>query len=331
MPLFFLLSGLTYRRQGIATAISAAITYIILSKITHIFGLILALLVTGQDIGLSSLLRPIILLQSFSLGVTWFLVAISIVRLLFTLILEGGPRLKATSTLLLAASLCLSLISDTTAFQIHTWWAGVLFYMMGYLCINRVTPRLAPKGPNAWPRKWIVAGFALSAAATTLLAPLNLGCALSPFDSCGTAVLYGHPMVRMIAGQYGFLPLFVVTAFCGTACVVLLSALLAGLPTSFRKPWVWAGRNSLTLLILNGCFLVTANGFIRVMAKDMPNALFPWGVLLAAVVLHIVALPFAIPIVSALQIKLHQIAQSIVSHIVTTCFTPVPSTDGGKQ
>lgn len=317
MPLFFFLSGVMYRPGGIANALAAAITFIFLAQVTHLFGLLLAYLVTNRDISIRAVIEPVILLRSFSLGVTWFLVAIGITRLLFTCVMEGGPRLKGGVALLLAASLGIIVSGDIMVFQIHTLWAGVLFYAIGHLCSKTILIRLDPQGPRVWPRGWIAAGFVLSAAATTLLAPLNLGCSLLPFDTCGSVVVYGHPMVRMITSQYGFLPLFVVTAFCGTACVIFLSALMAALPTGWRKPWTWMGRNTLPLLILNGCFLVTANDFIRRMMEGTSGGPGPWLLCMGVVALHIVVLPVTIPAVSGLERGLRGVAQAAVSRIAT--------------
>ena len=82
MPLFFFMSGMMYRPHGWSHVVIGSLTLIILAEITHICGMLAGGLVHGDWPGIYSTLRTMVGLSSFSIGVTWFLVALAFVRLL---------------------------------------------------------------------------------------------------------------------------------------------------------------------------------------------------------------------------------------------------------
>ncbi len=300
MPLFFLLSGLMHRARAWPDILKGSLALILLTQISHIAG-VLAEGVAGEGwASPGSVLRAVVLLGGFSIGVTWFLVSLAVVRVLAKAVLEGSPAARIAALGLAAASLVLSMTTEIRCFQIQTWWAGLAFYLVGARTAPLLLGRLAEAGGR---RPLAIALAAIAAAAVTLIAAwTNRGCTLNPSQSCGSDLLYGHFMVRMIIGDYGFPPAFLAGAAAGSLTVLLVSALLARwLPEGGLAVFDRIGRNTLPLLLLNGFFLALGTGPLRAAVGAGYPGWLPATIAMAVVVLHLALLPLVIPVVKAVE------------------------------
>lgn len=294
MPLFFFISGVTHRKKGLHAAATGALALVFFAQVTHVFGLCLTYAVNGAALDPMAVLKSLGLLRNFSIGVTWFLVALAVIRLLFAGLIEGNRLSRGIVMALLAISFVVTFRSNITVFQVQTWWAGMIFYAAGQALSGRVIAYFSAKTqPPA--AGWLAA--AVTAAALILLAAANRGCFATPFALCGSDALQGRFMVRMIIGDYGFVPLFVAAAACGAAFLILLVRRLQGLPPRLHAGFVWLGRRTLPLLVLNGCFLLLANPWIKSLIADGYPGWQPWGLGLAVVAAHLAVLPLISPAV----------------------------------
>jgi hypothetical protein len=81
----------------------------------------------------------------------------------------------------------------------------------------------------------------------------NRGCPTNPFNKC--TGFYDEFAVLFIFGQYGFLPLFLVSAFAGIAAVTNIALLIAVNPNRIgARLFAYLGEKSIDLLILNAIF-----------------------------------------------------------------------------
>lgn len=317
MPLFFFLSGLMHRPRNPASVLSGSLGLIFLAQLAQIA----AGLFDGGWLAPQTMLRPLLGLTGFSIGVTWFLVSLAMVRILVLAWQQGGTRGRIITLLALIASLAAAFGSGVQYLQIHTWWAGFVFYMAGHTLTGLARDRLAATSlPGAraafW---WLLPATLLALAATALISGWNRGCLINPFATCGMEVTYGHFMVRMITGDYGFVPLFLLAAASGIAGVLLLSALMARLPASPRRFLSRIGENTLTLLILNGFVLMIGNHLLR---QQLPEDYPGWIPAALSVIMlagHAVLLPLAIPVVTRAERLCNQAARAVIHRL------PVPA------
>lgn len=315
MPLFFFLSGLTYRKRAIRAVAISTVALLLLAQLTHLVGVVLDYLANGKEFDPLAALQTLVLLRDFSIGVTWFLVSIAFVRLMFALLCESGRLGQVFVMILVAISLVATIATDITVLQVQTLWAGLLFYALGRASLGMRRP--VDDARKILPIKAVtvvVAGMAVS-----LTAVLNMGCTANPFAICSTSTLHGNFIVRMISGQYGFLPLFVLTALCGTVTVISLAKLLENLPLVLRARLIWIGRNTLALLLLNGCFLVIGNPMIRAAASGGYAAWVPWGIAFTVLLMHLAALPLVSPVVRGVEIAIQRVAETLITIVLQQC------------
>lgn len=321
MPLFFFLSGLTHRPKPWKTVITASLGLIFLAQLSQILGVVAReVLGDGAQDGWPSavsVVRSLVALDSFSIGVTWFLVALAVVRILAKMVLEGRPAIRGLALALAAASLVLSLTSDLRLFQIQAWWAGLAFYLAGAWGAPVFLDRIGKVGSMAGMLR-ITALALISGMVAVIFTRLNGGCVASPFAHCSRETSYGHFYVRMIIGDYGFLPWFVIGAAIGSVCVLLLSADLARLlPDRILKYCGWIGQNTLTLLLLNGFFLALGNGRFRELLARGYNPWLPLLLPIIIVCLHLLLLPFFVPLVQ----RIEKLANRVAAWVIGLCWS----------
>ena len=316
MPVFFFLSGITYRKKGLHSAVTGALALVFFAQITHVFGLGLTYAFNGVAVDPVAVLKSLGLLRNFSIGVTWFLVALAVIRLLYAGLIEGNRLVKGIAVALLVLSVIVTFRTNTTVFQVQTWWAGMIFYAAGHALSGRVLAYFSAKTQTqaAWAG-WLAVGA--SGGGLILLAAANRGCFATPFAICGSDALQGRFMVRMIIGSYGFVPLFVAAAGVGCVFLILLVRRLQGLPPRLQAGFVWLGRRTLPLLVLNGCFLVVANPWIKTLAAADYPGWQPWVLGLAVVAAHLVVLPLISPAVDWVERGTARAATALTARLWT--------------
>lgn len=217
-------------------------------------------------------------------------------------------------------SLLISQISGFRMLQLQAWWSGLLFYMAGYALAPLIRDRLFSldlrNGPSI-TKKIAVLGLAMIAAAivTHFVALWNLGCPIDPRDTCGSEQLYGRFIVRMISGNYGFVPLFLLSSASGMLFFMLVSILVTALPERIVGWLCWVGRNSLSLLLLNGFFLYLGNRVIqKSFAAGYPEWM-PWVLPFVVLAGHLLVLPLVTPAVNYAERLSKRIATALVGHV----------------
>jgi acyltransferase len=320
MPLFFFLSGLMHKPRDPATILTGSLALMILALLTQLVAALINGLLGNGWIGMYDMVRTMLLQTSFLIGVTWFLVSLAVVRVLACLWLQGSTVARMAVLFMVAMSLIVALLSEFRAFQIQTWWAGLAFYLAGHLLAGPVRDRLAQPAERMNGR-WIgvmALGVLMAFAVTELTAAWNQGCLLDPHVICGSAVTHDRFIVRMIVGNYGFVPFFLLAAAAGTAGVMLLSALLTNLPRAALRYMGWVGKNTLTLLILNGFVLMIGNRILRTAIEVGYPSWVPVAVPLLLLIGHMIVLPLAIPVV----IRAERISSAAACSIIAR--VPVP-------
>lgn len=319
MPLFFFLSGLMHKPRDPAAILTGSLALMIMALLTQLLAASINGLFGGGWIGMYDMVHTMVLQTSFLIGVTWFLVSLAVVRVLACLWLQGGTVARIAVLIVAAMSLIVALLSEFRAFQIQTWWAGLAFYFAGHLLTG--LGRQADRAAEGMDGRWIgvlALGVLVAFGVTALTAAWNQGCLLDPRVICGSAVTHDRFMVRMIVGDYGFVPFFLLAAAAGTSGVMLLSILLMNLPRVALRYLVWMGENTLTLLILNGFVLMIGNQLLRAAIEGGYPGWVPVVVPLLLLIGHMVVLPLAIPVVTRAERISTAAARAIIARV------PVP-------
>lgn len=241
MMLFFLVSGAVNRnlpKKAFPDVLRGSLRLLALAWIVHLLGIVVVfarggLPDTAWDV-LVAVFDPILEGYCWSVGVLWFLTSLCFVQLLAYGFLRFVPA-PAVVIAAILATVAVVYFDAPNQYLFRTWMPGLSFFALGYLLAQ-------------YPIRWPVVAAPFLFAAVIWLAPLNDGCAYTLQDAC--ARWAGPFGVRMFGGNYGFLPLFFLTALIGTLSVVCLSAGLA----KFKAGAVLAymGRASLDLFVING-------------------------------------------------------------------------------
>jgi|GEM_PF-1684638 len=267
MVFFFFLSGVGWREdKALATTFRQALTLVIMTVLASaLFDLVRLIASLGgfaSALGLAALdplrfvrgiARMAVFGDLYSLTALWFLVALAVVRVVAALANRFGARvLIGFGLALFALTLISTAMSWRNIYQINLIGVAFMGFIAGHFARDLV---------QALERK-PAAAYALlliGSAGAAATFHLNDGCRWDIAAQCGQDWLHGHFGVSMVIGQFGHIPMFVVTAMFGTAFAMALSILLArygGYAGAKIDSW---GRNSLNLLIVNSLFLHLLN------------------------------------------------------------------------
>ncbi|HYD88200.1 MAG TPA: acyltransferase [Vitreimonas sp.] len=267
MVFFFFLSGVGWREdKSLATTLRQALSLVILTLIACVLFDLLRLIATlagfAAALGVDplepmrfvrGLARMAVLGDVYSLTALWFLVALAVVRVIAAVANRFGDLVLIGVGLgLFALTLTATALSWRNVYQIDLLGVAFLAFIAGHYARDLV--QALERRRAAAYALLLVAG-----AGTALTFHLNEGCRWDVTAQCGQAWLGGHFGVSMVIGQFGNIPMFMVTAVCGAAFAMSLSILLArygGFVGARIDAW---GRNSLNLLVVNSLFLHLVN------------------------------------------------------------------------
>lgn len=267
MVFFFFLSGVGWREdKALSTTFRQALTLIILTIAASALFDVLRLVTTlGGFVGAlgvapldpvrfaRGIARMAVFGDVYSLTALWFLVALAVVRVVAALARRmGNGVLLAVGVALFVITLTATAMSWRNVYQINLLGVAFLAFVAGHY--GRDIVQKLERRPMAAYALLLIGG-----AGAALTFHLNDGCRWDVAAQCGQAWLDGRFGVSMVIGQFGNIPMFIVTAVFGVGFAMALSILLArfgGLAGSKLDAW---GRNSLNLLIVNSLFLHLLN------------------------------------------------------------------------
>lgn len=214
--------------------------------------------------------------------VMWFLVALFLVELWHEAVARiHAGTLGALVSLVLGAGATWLLVArgvDTNPWYVRSALAGIVFYEAGVLVRRSGLPdSLSP------PARWL--GLLGAFAVLMLTFQANTG----PFPA-------DLPVVMMVLGSLGDVPLFFVTGLAGVMAVLLLARAVGG-----ARVLAVVGRYSLPLLGLNGLLLLLVNIPLArelVVSLDVTG---PLEVAAATAAYTVVSLAACLPIAWALE------------------------------
>lgn len=293
MPLFFFISGLLHRTRAWPDVLTRALTFLLMTEFAFLVSVVAKGAAFGRWLDPAKLLHRLLLLDRISPTPIWFLVAFAVVIVMVRL-LENGTRLsRGIVAAMFLASLANTLFLHKRVFQLSTWWVGLIAYLIGWAIAGRGNKRF-----SWWRASPIgaVAGLFLLAPVAAIFALGNRGCHLRVSDTCGTTF-----RVRMLFGEYGFLPYFLLAMVAGIFAVVAFSRILTRVLPVLQPFWRWIGKNTLALYLINAFVFTFANPSLRRVLPDHVSGNLPLLLTLTIVALHLLALPAVIPVVRALE------------------------------
>jgi fucose 4-O-acetylase-like acetyltransferase len=248
MPLFFAIAGATRaivekrvpERDRLKHTLHEALGLVLLAAVHHV--LIYSVYIVrefgqgGTLAQLKHLVRCLLLLCDYPVGLLWFLPGLAMTLVLSSLWstqksrwVRGGILLVCVLSLYEARRFGPSWDAYANWFQIRALAPALVFFALGKVMSGR------------YPHK-IVGAVALGL--VVVLAPLNLGCPWSFSEACPD--VREHFAVWMMIGRYGYWPLFWASALLGIFAV-------AGLVWN-SKALAFVGQRSLSLYIVNVYF-----------------------------------------------------------------------------
>src|SRR5262249_7483324 len=160
-------------------------------------------------------------------------------------------------------------------------WGWINFYQINLIGVAFAFFIAGHAAHKVWDRavsapRWCAGALIVTGLAVVATFNLNRGCRWDFVSTCGLPGLSGRFGVGMIYGEFGNLPLFLLTATAGAVFATTLSILLArfaGIAADRLARW---GRASLDLLIVNGIFLDLLNPIVaryvapEILANNVP-------------------------------------------------------------
>lgn len=261
LPLFFIISGFVFTTKTIK---SAFLDFFRLAFIAWVSGAsVLIVKAACYQIDVQSAARSaiasLLTLGSFESVSVWFLVSIGIVRLAHAVFIRGDAIVRGMVLYGLVSAFFMG--RSVEWWQFGTLLPGFIFFGLGrLLSIMNIENFL--HGPRG-----VFAAFGL-ASVTISTAYLNKGCMFSYSKECfdfkeGFAV-------KMILSQFGFLPLFFLTAITGSLCIIAVSTAIEGFDAlRLNKILAFCGRHSLALLVINAYFLTLFQPYVMRLANNI--------------------------------------------------------------
>ena len=308
MPLFFIISGYLYRKKSWADIISNSLFMVFLACSVHIAAWFL-LVCKGHPETLWTLLDPILYLSDFYTQVVWFLAALAITQIIYKIIIENNYYIRDSIIIFTAIAFVSMEQSHKMWFQMQAIFPAIVFYAIGH--------QLSSKDLLYKSRHIACFLVPISIATTFLLSRLNNGCNLSPFDHCNN--MSNHFGVMMINGEFGFLPLFFITAIIGSISILLFVRFSFLERFHIKSLLSWLGKRTLQLLILNGFALQFIQPFLKKHLDKPSPALTSWSIILIFVTIQILALPFFSKAIDPFLRLIRHISRASAELIVKAC------------
>ena len=289
MPLFFFISGSLHKNKRLLESFQSSLSLITIAVALHLIDWIFSLAHTRFDT--KTEIFHILTLTSFSIMVTWFLVATAFVQLIFHFVQKASTQGKVAILISTSALYFISQKWNVTYFQIQAIAPGLIFYGAGYYFSEKI--KLLQENPKALPIAAISIPLAFSALAYAALA--NKGCTSSVTQTCES--IYGQFAVFMVTGKLGFAPLFFAAAALGIYLTFSISLLILNSRLSYFKRWLSnIGQSTLDLLVLNGFVLAYGEKYLSTKFDVSPTlgATLVWSIGIVAA--QILVLPFWKPI-----------------------------------
>jgi len=260
LPALFMIAGLVKKPQNQVSSspVRTPVFLVALAFVWHLVGVVVVALTTvlqkSSVLVLTQLpaiaLRPFILGTGFSLAPLWFLLTLASVEMIWS-------RLRGRPAVLTAVATGLSLLAINAPQSMANFWGfkslgpALTFYALGHAF------RIAPK-------RWFIWTLGLSTCTWIAAAAANHGCILPTGAVCEIEGFNGHFGVFMAIGRYGFYPYFLIAAATGGLVILGLGTILSRGPLA--RFWVWAGRSSLELYLVNAVVFTVLNPLLRMSA-----------------------------------------------------------------
>lgn len=327
MSFFFFLSGVGWRsNRSLAAAIQQGLSLVLIAWLSSVAFDVLRVtltlagvshLVGTTPLGIGGLLRSeaklALLADDYSLGPTWFLGALGIVRIIAALAVRAGNR---GAVAVAAAVVLLTIAANQYGWhnvaQIQLLGPAFAFFIAGY-GLRDLWAR-AEQAPRTCAATMLVA-----LALTIGTFGFNQGCRWDPTVHCGVAWLNDNFGVAMINGMFGNWLLFFVTAIVGTvfaSCVAILLARFGAFAGAALASW---GRASMDLLIVNSFFLMLLNPTLsNVLVPYLPaqSVLFFVALITLTIVMNLITRQLVVRQLKQLRVLARKMSTTIVDAVV---------------
>lgn len=282
MPLFFLISGMVFRKKDLRTVLTGALSLMAIALMLHVAGWIAIYAgAAPETVTLKTLVKPFLVGEGFHLSVVWFLYSLAFVQVLSFLFWRYGMAARTLIVAVCVGVYAAGYLAEKDYYQVMSWGVGLLFFLIGH-----AMARLE------WRPAFYL--FPLFVAAVIFLAPLNHGCLFSFTRQCGLERLHGEYAVWLVYGKIGFLPLFFVTAILGSLAVFSLAQLIVRI-RMMSPAFEYFGRHTLDLLIINAFAQGLLNPYMQL---NMGSTFREHGtiVAIALTLIQLALLPFLLPL-----------------------------------
>jgi fucose 4-O-acetylase-like acetyltransferase len=325
MPLFFFLSGCVDRQRTICDTVARSLGLVLFANLTHVLGCAVQFVLQGsQALSPATLFRPLVLETGFSIGVTWFLVALAAIQVLYRLFTSGGIIPKVMVVLVLLLSGMVSQVAHKNWFQIQAIWSGFLFFAAGNFLATqtKVLLHASPQADSPHIRKemlMIAMSLLGSLFLLVIVAYLNNGQLKFPY--LGSVSPSEGPVfhVRLIVGDYGDIPLFLLGAALGISATLSASLAIDHCTKVMASILEWIGRKSLTILILNGFFIMTTSATLKSLGPSADGPLLLIVAVVLVCVMHVMLAWLADPLVDLIYRKCGMFSQAGVRYAAHVC------------
>ena len=259
MPFFFLASGITYKRHETEYVLKDSLRLFFIAQASGAIGLVIKYFLLSPEVFTFTLekdfFQPFILNYNFSIIVTWFLVALAIIRIAYHFFETGGIKHRISILYLLLGGFVISKLFSAYPYEAGAILPGFLFFMIGHkLSVCFLSDRNLSKFSAS-------AGFILTLILTYFVDSLNHGCLFSFRDHCDN--FKGGFAVLMIYGSTGFIPLFLIAAISGSISLILLANTIKITSNRLSNGLSFLGTFSLEILIINGFFLKIFEPYLK--------------------------------------------------------------------
>jgi len=249
MPIFFLLSGLVSRPRPWRQMARGALALLFTAYLVHAFCWACETLWMPGRPDWKGLLLPLVELRQFRSVIVWFLAALALVQAVYFVLAATRWPLRVGLGVLVVLAFAWAQSRASNVFELSALLPGLVFYAAGRALVR-----------TDWRQRLqrLRLPLALAGAVIALSLPLlNGGCGTSPTAQCHN--IPGGFIVVMVAGQYGFLPAFLIAAAAASLAVLWVSGRIAGGSPSATAGLSWVGRRSLPLLVINGLVIFFAH------------------------------------------------------------------------
>ncbi len=321
MPAFYFISGTTavaMREHNVVGILKSSAALVFFAGATHLLTLpgVIAL---DAHLGIAkyggSFVRaafwPVISMNNYCNVLTWFLASLAIVRLYAYFVLKGRAPFKIIAILFAGIAALFGSYFNTGILQIPNIFYGLIFFLSGLAFANNYGVIAKYAGQRA------ALVVALMLALLLLTYSRNYGSPADPFIRVTYDKLPKFAVV-MAVGRVGFIPLFFVSAYCGTLSVVFAAKLLGS------QKWVgyieYIGKNTIELVMINGAVFVLVEPVLARTIDVRPDGWVVWS--LAITMLQFAIVPLVGPAINWLY-RQCQKAGEIAATYATVAFARI--------